>query len=186
MFRLSFFIVLLLATLSVLVPASAHAQKQTWLTVENIRAFSKESEQVYKKTFEEYLAFLQKTTHEEYTARINTTISQPDQAPTEMPLNLDKTALLQTAREAYESTKGATITQDIMSIEIAPDKKSATVTSKIYITNQRIAPGGSMSTILADTVSTCVDEIVYTPMTGIQLKKSEYENVMTIKQEQEL
>ncbi|HEY0901106.1 MAG TPA: hypothetical protein VGD95_03175 [Micavibrio sp.] len=185
MLRLSFF-TLVLAALTILAPALGYAQKQTWLTEENIRAFSKDSEDAYKKPYEEYLAFIQKTTHDQYAATITTKIMQDGQASTEMPMTIDKITLLKSARDAYDSTKGATLTQDILSIEIAPDKKTARVTSKIYITNQRIAPGGSMSTILADTVSTSVDDIVYTPMVGIQVLKSEYENVMTIKQEQEL
>lgn len=186
MFRLQILLVVLLAFCSGLAPLSAHAQKQTWLTEENIRAFSVESERAYTKPYEEYLAFVRKTTHDKYQARINTKIMQDGQASADMPMTLDKATLLKTAREAYDSTKGATLTQDIVDIKIAPDKKTAIVRSKIYINNQRIAPNGSMSMILADSVANCVDEIVYTPMVGIQVLKSDFDTVMTIKQEQEL
>ena len=187
MFPKSFlkFLPVLLA-LCFLVTPPALAQKKTELTEESIRAYVKESETLHTKGFEEYLDFINKTTHENYTARILTTVYPPQGEPTEMPMNVDKETLLKNARDGFESSQGAVVSQEIHSINMSPDKKSAIVKSTLRISNQRMPHQQGPSSMLADMTSQCTDEIVYTPSIGLQVLKSNYVSQMTIKQEQEL
>ncbi len=187
MFRKSFLKFMpLLAVLCLALPHTVSAQKQAGLSEESIRAYVKETETLHNKPFEEYLAFITKTTHDDYKARILTTIYPPQGEPTEMPLSLDKQALLKSARDGYDSSQGATISQEILAIAISPDKKSAVVTSKLSIKNQRLPEQEGLNSMLSDMTSQCTDEIVFTPSVGIQVLKSDYISEMKIKQEQEL
>ncbi len=187
MFRKSFLkFMSLLAVLCFALPQAASAQKQTGLTEESIRAYVKESETLHNKPFDEYLAFITKTTHDDYKARILTTVYPPHGEPQEMPLNIDKQALLKSARDGYDSSQGATISQEILAIAISPDKKSAVVKSKLSIKNQRLPEEQGLNRMLSDMTSECTDEIVLTPSVGLQVLKSDYISEMKIKQEQEL
>lgn len=187
MFRKSFLKFMpLLAVLCLALPHTVSAQNQTGLTEESIRAYVKESETLHNKSFEEYRTFINKTTHEDYKARILTTVYPPQGEPVEMPMNIDKQTLLKSARDGYDSSQGATISQEILAIAISPDKKSATVKSTLSIKNQRMPNQQGLNSTLADMSAQCTDEIVFTPSVGIQVLKSDYVSEMTIKQEQEL
>lgn len=176
----------LLAVLCLMLPHTASAQKQTELTEASIRAYVQESETLHTKPFDAYRDFIQKTTHENYNARIVTTVYPLQGEPIEMPMNVDKQALLSSARDGYDSAQGAIIKQDIHTILISTDKKSAIVKSTLRITNQRLPGQPGLSSTLADMTSQCTDEIVLTPSIGIQVLKSDYVSEMTIKKEQEL
>lgn len=181
----------LLAALCLLLPDVAWAQKQTGLTEESIRAYVKQGETLHTRPFDEYRDFIDKTTHENYQARILTIVHPLQGEPLEMPMNVDKQSLLKNARDGYDSSQGATIAQEIHAITISPDKKTAVMKSTLRITNQHLPDPQDpnqqgMSSMLADMTSQCTDEFVFTPATGIQVLKSDYVSEMTIKQEQEL
>ncbi len=187
MFRKSFLkFAPLLTLLCLALPHTASAQKQTGLSEESIRAYVQETETLHNKPFEDYLAFITKTTHDDYKARILTTVHPLQGESIEMPMNIDKQALLKSARDGYDSSQGATISQDILAITISPDKKTAVVKSRLSIKNQRLPEQEGLNSMLSDMTSQCTDEIVFTPSVGIQVLKSDYISEMTIKQEQEL
>jgi|GEM_PF-5388526 hypothetical protein len=167
--------------------SSAHAQDANRLTEQSVRAFLDESISIYKKPYPEFLAFIEKTTHDDFDGQIVMTVHKGNEAPVQAPVSMDKQMILSTAREGYGDMKDAVITTDIHEIKISPDKKSATVKSTLSIKNQRIpAPEGSNITILGDSITQCHDEIVFTPGNGIQSFRARYVSDLTIKQEQEL
>lgn len=187
MFRKSFLkFAPLLAVLCLALPHAVLAQTQTGLTEDLIRAYVKDGETLHNKPFEDYLAFISKTTHDDYKARILMTVHPLQGEPVEMPMNIDKQALLQSARESYDSAQGATISQEILAITISPDKKSAVIKSTLTIKNQRLPAQQGLNSLMGDMKSQCTDELVFTPSVGVQVLKSDYISEMTIKQEQEL
>ena len=182
------FIVILLAiaALPALGMSPAFAQQATWLTEENIMAFMHETETMYQKPFDEYVTALERVTHDDSLFQAVTIIRTPDKASTEIPVNLDKKALISTARDGYDSMQGAALSQTIDEIAINADKKSATVKSTATITNQKLSPSNALNITLGDSVASCTDNLVYTPMVGVQVIKSQCQLEITVKQEQEL
>lgn len=181
-----FRLLLSLLALSLLTAIPAYAQAVKWLTEDNIRSFIAESASVPQKSYDDYLAFIKKTTHEEYRGKIMMNITIPNSPPTQVPIDLDKDEVIKTAREGYDSSQGATTKQTIQEITISPDKKTATVKWTFTIINQKLPSEADMQSTLADSTSICIDEVVYTPMIGVQVIKSDYKTDVTIKQEQEL
>lgn len=144
------------------------------------------AETMHLKSFDEYVATLNEIIHDDYQSQIKTTLHVPNEPPKEVPMSMDKKAMISSAREGYDGSQGATLEQTIDSIEINADKKSATVKSTTKITGQKMASGNSMQTTLADSLTVCTDELVYTSLIGVQTLKSDCQSEVTMKVEQEL
>lgn len=176
-----------LAICALLATSPSYAQKATGLTEASVRAFMDESLGVYKKPYPEFLAFTDKMTHGDFNGQMVMTFHKGNDAPIQVPMNMDRDLILSTAREGYDSMKHAVMTQDIHEIKISPDKKSASIKSTLTIKNQKIVGDkDSEMTMTGDSVTQCLDEIVYTPEHGIQALHAQYTADITIKQEQEL
>lgn len=182
------FIVILLAiaALPALGMSPAFAQKATWLTEDNVKAYAEASAASYRLPYDEHLAFIKKATHENFRGTIDINIKMPSQPPTHTPLSLNKESMISSAKEGYDSVQAANIKYDVKSIKISADKKSATVESEMRITNQKLSSGESMQSSISDSVTLCTDEVVYTPMVGVQILQSDCKSEVTVKQEQEL
>ncbi len=181
-------IVILLAIVAL--PASgmkpACAQQATWLTEENVKAYAEESAASYRLPYDEHLAFIKKATHDDFSGTIDMNVKMPSQPPTQTPITLNKESMINSSREGYDSVQGAKIDYNVKSIKISADKKSATVESEMRITNQKLSSGESMQSTISDSVTLCTDEVVYTPMVGVQILISDCKSDITVKQEQEL
>ena len=188
MLQVKYMVVLcLLAALTALTFFSAQAQQPAALTNENIRIFMEDSAQSYQKPYDQFLSMTKTMTHDSYKSRMLMTFHNGNEAPVQVPVDMDKQMLLQTARQGYDSMKGASLQYDIQDIHIHPNGKSATVKSTMVIKNQNFQiTEGSMQTTLADSTVNCVDELVFSADKGIQFIKSDYTSDVTIKQEQEL
>ncbi len=165
---------------------SAHAQQATWLTEENVRQYVNEAEASPRLPYDEHLAFVKRSTHDAFKGKMDMTIKMPSQPPVHSPTEITKESMIASAREGHDSMQGADISVDIQDIKISPDKKTATVKSEMRITNQQIKTGENLQTTLADSVTNCSDEVVYTPMVGVQIINSDCKSEITVKQEQEL
>lgn len=181
--RIAFFLTFLVITTF---PAFLHAE-EAGLTESAIRALFVENETAHHKPFPEYLALIKKTTHERYQGKILMRISIDDNTPVELEVQMDKKMIIDQARESHENLAQATVKGTIESITISPDKKSATVKSRMVILNQKIPLGADALQITrADSEVTGIDDIVYTPVIGLQFIKSNYISTTTVKKEQEL
>jgi len=165
----------ILLAVSAIAMSSACAQETKGLTENSVKQFYQDLSQASKKTAQEYIDFIAKTTHPDFDSTANMNIHMPDKppAPSPEPLKLTKDAVVNTSKAAHTSLKNATVEIKVREVLISPDKKSARVKSNVIVTNQEVPAGEPIQVFRGDSNAECTDEVVYTPEVGVQLLKAE-------------
>lgn len=152
--------------------APAYAQAVNKLTDNKVRNFYAELPELFKKPYEQFLQTYDLRIAPDLTYTSKTIINVPGQSPMQTePVSMTKNDILGNARRAYDSAKGATLTNDIVRIGIAADGKSATVTSTSTVKGMNF-PTSDGSPMKADSVETCEDVVNLTDGGSVQVLKS--------------
>jgi hypothetical protein len=136
----------------------APARADTGLTDAGIRQYYKDSAEIMKHPYADYLAFLKKTMTEDFVMTGQTKITMPGQPPNQTNDKLTKKDMIGGAENAWNGGKDATVSYDIKKIDIAKDGKSATVTSSTSIKHMTI-PGAGGKVLFGDSGSECTDSL---------------------------
>lgn len=144
------------------VPALAEDQ----LTEDAIRDFYKQAAEALMADEETAVAHLEKHFHEDVKLTMITKMTFEDIPPMESLIIYDKKTYISDTRFSYKTGKTEKIESEILSLEIAPDGKSAKVSDKTHIYMAIELPTPSKTEI----VSTCDDEIILNDEAMIQVK----------------
>lgn len=178
---------ILLATILLIATPAAHAQADKFLTEESIRAYMEESLKSYMLDYPDYEAFLRRVSHKNFIATMDLTITLPGRDPVKNSVTMNYDEVIKAARNGYDSVQNAELEQVITEIKMTPDQQKATVAYTMTIINQSLGSAEqSTQSVMADSVTRCVDDLVFTPGTGPQVIKSACTTEVTAKPQQEL
>jgi len=156
------------------------AAAQNSLSEPAIRKFYAESQAALKYPFEQHVAYLQKSMTESYEGTNSTVVTAPEQAPIPATETQSKAEIIANVQANYDAIKNATVKEEIQSIQISPDGKSATVRAKTDIKNLSIPTPPGSPKVSADTASTCTDKIVLSPEGIVQIDRSDCNGKVTL------
>ena len=141
------------------------------LTEEAIKAFYKQSADIHKGSFQDYVSFMTRAMADEFTMTDTATILMEGKPPTVTKNRESKLSFLAHVRIAYDGLKGAEITETVKKTEIAADGKSAKVFEEEMVRNisVRVSGGGQY---FGNGKGECEDEVVLTDSGQIQVRKS--------------
>lgn len=158
------------------------------LTEEGIRAFYAESARAYLQPLSLYKEWTKTHFHEKGRVTETTTIKLPGAAsPVVTSRTLTRKELLEETEKNYQSMRGLLIQNEVTSISLAPDGKSAEVKDKSIITGLSLpVDSGSGKTLAGNGVSQCDDKVVFTAGKGVQILSSTCTSEITVSAEQNL
>lgn len=177
----------LLTVLVVMNISPVQAQTDKFLTDDSIRAFMEESLKSYMLDYPDFEAFLRRSSHKNFIGTLDLTITMPGQAPVKNNVSMSYDQLIQSGRDGYNSVQNAELEQIISEITMAPDQQKASVAYTMTIVNQSFSFNEQPTqSVMADSVTHCTDDLVFTPGIGPQIIKSVCTTEVTIKPQQEL
>lgn len=165
-----------------LASGSASAQTSSVITDASIRNYYASLPDLFKKPYETFITEFNARTSDTAVITSTTTINIPGQAPTQSTSTMSKSDLIANAPQAYQSSKGANLWNQVLSITIGPDGKTARVEEISRITGMSFPGADQNRPFIADSTETCADELVLTPGIGIQMEKSDCTSIINIKQ----
>lgn len=177
----------LLGLFVIVTAAPVRAQTDKVLTDATIRAFMEENLKSYMLDYPDYEAFLRRASHKDFVGTMDLTITLPGQPPVKNSVNMNYDQVIEAGRDGYNSVQNAELTQIINDIKMAPGQQKASISYTLTILNQLLStnePSGQ--SVLADSVTQCTDDLVFTAGTGPQIIKSVCTTEVTTKPQQEL
>ena len=139
--------------------SAAHAQAPKTLNKNSIEKYYSELAGLFKKPLPDFLKQYDLRIHPDLTYINKTGLIVPDQPRMESkPVTITKADLIANAERAYNTAKGATLTNDVKNIVIAPDGLTATVKNLSTIKNMNF-PTSDDSPMKADSIEICEDVV---------------------------
>lgn len=163
--------ILLAFSLLALSPISAIAQDTSatasTLTDKSIRAFYQKSIEAYKSDYPSYYKFMDESLTSDSVCTTVSRITAPGRTePLTQKETQNKAQLLASARQVYDSMKGSSLSNNVISITIAADGKTAEVKDETRV------DGMNMTGIKASVHGICDDTLVLSNDNIIQIAKS--------------
>lgn len=155
------------------------------LSEAGIRAFYAESATIHHKPLEVYKEWTKNHLHKEVKFTETTTIKLPGASPVVNSRTMTRNEMLKELDENYKSMRGVTVKNEVTSVTVAPNGKSAEVKDKSVITGVSV-PVGDGKDLRGDGTSTCNDKVVFTPGAGIQVLSSVCTLDITLSSSQDL
>jgi len=178
------FALLALAACAALIPLPV-AAKDARITEAQVRANYEAINESYKKSYEEHLALLKKSYRENFIGTMASTFSGAGIPPTSGSDIMTYKRIVGEAEVGYKAMKNASIKQEINSIKIAEDGKTATVLDKSTVKGMALpTPDGSVMHV--DTQSSCESELALNAEGVLQAVKASCTVEGTIITEREL
>ncbi len=164
-------IFILLLTASVILSVHRAGAAPSRLTEDAIRSFYRQSGEAHKKSFEDYVAFMNDAMADDFTMTDYITIIFSGRPPSVTKNRETKSSFLARVRIAYEGLKGASITDTVKKTEIADDGKSARVTEEETVRNLSIRVGAA-ARYFGNGKGDCDDRVILSDSGQIQVQKS--------------
>lgn len=167
---------------------AAHAADGV-LTEESIKAYYAEAAKVYALDYPSYVAYLEKNLHDSYEGTVTSTFNIPNQPQARSIDRLSKQDLLETSRQDHAAMHGVTLINEVKTVEIAADGKTAYVTDQTTIKDMPLPPPPGLAADKSLRVSgsgPCKEVVVLSDAGVMQALKSDCEFTMTITEEQGL
>ena len=137
-----------------------------------IRQYYADSARVFNKPYEDYIAFIQNTMSDAYTASMTATATMEGQPPVNNSQTQTKQNLLEGAHDAYYAMQGGRVDYKINSIEISPEGGTATVDNESGVYNMKMSPPGAEKALMMDGTGSCKDHFVLGAQGNLQILTS--------------
>ena len=126
------------------------------LTKESITRFYTASSRIHLKPYNEYLAFMNRHTSPDVQFTMNLTNNTPGQPQRKQTIIMNKTQFIESLQASYQASQGASISNKVLGITIAPDGQSA-VAKDVTMTSNTITLPGSDKPLQLESQNTCDD-----------------------------
>jgi hypothetical protein len=167
------------ALLSCVTFSAAQAQAPKTLSKNSVEKYYSELAGIFKKPLPDFLKQYDLRIHPDLTYVSKTGLIVPNQPRMESkPVMITKPDLIANAERAYNTAKGATLTNEVQNIVIAPDGLTATVKNLSTVKNMNF-PTSDGSPMKADSKEIC-DDVVTLNDGIVQILKSDCATEITI------
>lgn len=167
--------------LSCITFSAAHAQAPKALSKSSVEKYYAELSGIFKKPLPEFLKQYEQRIHPDLTYISKTTLIVPNQPHmVSKPVLITKADLVANGERAYDAAKGATLTNDIQNITIAPDGLTAMVKNLSTVKNMNF-PTSDNSPMKANSTEIC-DDVVALNDGMVQILKSDCATEITFQQ----
>lgn len=175
-------ILFLTAGLMLASAAPVMAQSADHLTDGTIRQYYAELPDLFKKPYEDFIKDYSARASDDLQITNKTIVNIVGQRPNESTENLTKDQLVAAAPQAYQAAQQAKLWNQVTSILISPDGKTAEVHEISRIKGMTMPSADAARPFQADSVETCLDHLIFTPGIGIQTTKSDCNVDVTVTQ----